>query len=399
MDVVMPQLGETVKEGTVTLWHKKVGERVEANEPLFEVNTDKVETEVPAPVSGVLAAILVGEGATVAVGATLAVIDEEGKPRAAAPPPVTHAPAAPSHTDAARAARRPTAPARGGEEERPLSPVVRRLLAEHGLDAAAITGSGAGGRITRDDVLAHVERHKSSAPGGGAEERVPLNKIRKRTAEQMALSWRTIPHVLQAVEVDFETVERARVARAEAWKSREGWALTYLPFVAFAVCRAVPDFPAVNATLDGDALVLHRRVNLGIAVDLGGEGLIVPVVKDAADKSLPDVARAIHAVSEKARSSRLAPDDVTEATYTVSNSGIFGTLLTAPIINPPQVAILSTDAVRRKPVADGDRVVVHPVGVLAQSFDHRAFDGAYSAAFLRKVKQILETRDWVSDLR
>ena len=169
--------------------------------------------------------------------------------------------------------------------------------------------------------------------------------------------------------------------------------------MAFAVCRAIPDFPAVNASLDGDTVVLHRRINLGIAVDLGGEGLIVPVVKDAATKALPELARAIHSVSEKARAGRLAPDDVTEATYTLSNSGSFGTLLTAPIINPPQVAILSTDAVTRKPVAHGDAVAIHPVGVLAQSFDHRAFDGAYSAAFLRKVKQTLEERDWAADLR
>jgi len=367
MDVVMPQLGETVKEGTLTVWRKKVGERVEANEPLFEVSTDKVETEIPAPVSGVVSAILVAEGSTVQVGAALAVIDEDGKPRAE--------------------------PSR----EAPLSPVVRRLLAEHGLEASGITGTGSGGRITRDDVLAHVERRKGEG-SPQRDERVALSKIRKRTAEQMALSWRTIPHVLQAIEVDFQAVDGARLAAADAWKTKEGWALTYLPFVAFAVCRAIPDFPAVNASLDGDALVLHRRINLGIAVDLAGEGLIVPVVKDAAGKSLADLARGIHSVSEKARSGRLAPDDVTEATYTLSNSGSFGTLLTAPIINPPQVSILSTDAVTRKPVADGDAVALHPVGVLAQSFDHRALDGAYSAAFLRKVKQILEGRDWGAEL-
>jgi pyruvate dehydrogenase E2 component (dihydrolipoamide acetyltransferase) len=360
MDVVMPQLGETVKEGTVTVWHKKVGERVEANEPLFGVNTDKVETEVPAPVSGVVGAILVPEGSTVPVGARLAVIEEEGRARAA--------------------------PAEGGP---PLSPVVRRLLAEHGLDASAIEGTGAGGRITRDDVLAHLERSKPAAaaqPAGG--DRVALSRIRKRTAEQMALSWRTIPHVLQAIEVDFHAVDQVRRGRN----------LTYVPFVALAVCKALPEFPALNATLDGDALVLQRRINLGIAVDLGGEGLIVPVVKDAGAKSLPDLAREIHSVSEKARAGRLLPDDVTGATYTLSNSGKFGTLLTAPIINPPQVAILSTDAVVDKPVASGGAVAIHPVGVLAQSFDHRALDGAYSAGFLRKVKQILEERDWAADL-
>ena len=378
MDVVMPQLGETVKEGTVTVWHKKVGERVDANEPLFGVNTDKVETEVPAPVSGVVSAILVAEGSTVPVGARLAVIEESGKARPA-----------PSTAPAPSAAPAP-APAPAEEREPRLSPVVRRLLAEHGLEASAIRGSGAGGRITRDDVLAHLEKSKPAAaaqPGGA--NRVALSKIRRRTAEQMALSWRTIPHVLQAIEVDFHAVDQARRGRN----------LTYLAFVAFAVCKALPEFPALNASLDGDALVLHRRINLGIAVDLGGEGLIVPVIKDAAAKSLPDVAREIHSISEKARAGRLSPDDVTEATYTVSNSGKFGTLLTAPIINPPQVAILSTDAVADKPVASGGAVAIHPVGVLAQSFDHRAIDGATSAGFLRKLKQILEERDWGADLR
>jgi pyruvate dehydrogenase E2 component (dihydrolipoamide acetyltransferase) len=346
-----------------------------------------------------VAAILVPEGSTVQVGATLAVIEEEGKARgAAAPAAAREAPPAARQASAAAlqaSAVARQAPAAGGEA--PLSPVVRRLLAEHGVDPSAVQGTGAGGRITRDDVLAFVEQRKPAAraqPAGS--ERHPLNKVRKRTAEQMALSWRTIPHVLQAVEVDFQAVDQARLARADAWKSKEGWALTYLPFVAFAVCKALPDFPALNASLDGDALVLHRRINLGIAVDLGGEGLIVPVVKDAGDKSLPDLARAIHSVSEKARAGRLAPDDVTEATYTLSNSGSFGTLLTAPIINPPQVAILSTDGVAKKPVARGETVVVHPVGVLAQSFDHRALDGAYSAAFLRKVRQILEESDWAS---
>ena len=284
MDVVMPQLGETVKEGTVTVWRKKVGERVEANEPLFEVNTDKVETEIPAPVSGVVSAILVAEWSTVQVGVALAVIEEEGKPHARAAP----ASAPPNPVAATPEARRPPRPATAPAHEGgpPLSPVVRRLLAEHEVDASAIAGSGAGGRITRDDVLAYVEGRKGSL-SPQAVERVPLNRIRKRTAEQMALSWRTIPHVLQAVEVDFQSVDRARLARAESWKAEEGWALTYLPFVAFAVCRAIPDFPAVNASFDGDALVLHRRINLGIAVDLGGEGLIVPVVKDAAGAGRP----------------------------------------------------------------------------------------------------------------
>jgi len=354
MQVVMPQLGETVAEGTVTAWRKKVGEHVEAGEPLFDVSTDKVETEVPAPASGVLSAILVSEGTTVKVGVTLATIGEPAPAQSGAP-----------------------------AEER-LSPVVRKLLAEHGLKPGDVAGTGAEGRITRRDVLDHLDRNKPAA--AAADERLPLNPVRKRTAEQTTAAWRSIPHVLQAVEVDFQAVESARGG------------LTWLPFVAHAVCEAIASFPHVNASLDGDALVVHRRINLGIAVDLGEGGLIVPVVKDAGVKSLPDLAREIRALAESARARKLRPDDVTGGTYTITNNGRFGTLLTAAIILPPQVAILSLDGVVKKPVAKGDSVVVHPVGVLAQSFDHRALDGAYSAAFLRRLKEILEGKDWTAAL-
>ena len=363
MQVIMPQLGETVAEGTVTAWRKKVGDRVEAGEALFDVSTDKVETEIPAPASGVLTAILVSEGTTVKVGTTLATIGEATATPGAAP---------------------------AVAEER-LSPVVRKLLAENGLQASEIAGTGADGRITRRDVLEYLERRKPAAPS--RDERLPLGPIRKRTAEQMALSWRTVPHVLQAVEVDFHEVDLARVAHRK-------WAqLTYLPFVARAVCEAIASFPLVNASVDGDALVVHRRVNLGIAVDLGADGLIVPVVKDAAARPLTDLAREIQALAERARARTLRPDDVTEGTYTLSNSGRFGTFLTAPIILPPQVAILSLDGVAPRPVAKGESVVIRPVGVLAQSFDHRAFDGAYSAAFLGRLKEIIEGTDWSSALR
>jgi len=218
----------------------------------------------------------------------------------------------------------------------------------------------------------------------------------------MAQSWRTIPHVFQAVEVDFGAVEQARAARGEAWKAKEGWSLTYLPFVGHALCAALAEFPVLNAAFEGDSLLLHSTVNLGIAVDLGTEGLIVPVVKEANRKSLPELARAIRSRVEKARGRQLAPDDVTEGTYTVSSSGNFGTFFTAPIINPPQVAILSIDGVARKPIvvrkAGEEAVAIRPVAILGQSFDHRALDGAYSAAFLRRLKAILEERDWLSAL-
>jgi len=302
----------------------------------------------------------------------------------------------------------------------PLSPVVRKLLGEHGLDAAKIIGSGRGGRIKRDDVLSFVERHGAATgpseakappappvavkiPAGG--QIIPLSKIRKMTGDHMVASKATSPHVLQAVEADFVRIERARKAHGEAWKAREGFSLTYLPFLARAVCRAIGDFPNINASIEGDNLVVHGRINLGIAVDLGFEGLMVPVVKDAHTKNVAGLALAIRDLSTRARDGKLMPDDLTEGTYTLSNSGPFGTLITAPVINQPQVAILSTDGVRKKPVviespdgSDGDMIGIRPIGVIAQSFDHRAFDGAYSAAFLNRLREIVETTDWSAEL-
>jgi 2-oxoglutarate dehydrogenase E2 component (dihydrolipoamide succinyltransferase) len=403
MDVIMPQLGETVAEGVVTKWYKKVGDTVTSEETLFDVETDKVSTEIPAQANGVIAEILVQEGVTAKVGARLAVIREAGaavvaapaaKAAAAAPAVVSSAPAATHYGKAAAADR--------------LSPVVRRLIAEHKLNPSSITGSGRDGRITREDVLAIVgagaaaERASAPLPAAAGDTRKPLNSVRKRTAQHLVKSWQSAPHVLQATEVDFLKVEEARRGAGAAWKAREGFSLTYLPFIAGAVAAALAKFPLLNASLDGDDLVLHARINIGIAVDLGFDGLVVPVVKDASGKSLAQIARAINDLAQRARTNRLKPDDMTEGTYTLSNSGVFGTLITAPIINQPQVAILSTDGVKKKPVViespQGDSIAIRPVGVLAQTFDHRAIDGAYSAAFLREVKTILETRDWLSAL-
>jgi 2-oxoglutarate dehydrogenase E2 component (dihydrolipoamide succinyltransferase) len=236
----------------------------------------------------------------------------------------------------------------------------------------------------------------------GPSERVRLNAIRRRTAEHLARAWVTVPAVLQAVEVDYHRVEEARRAAGAAWKAREGFSLTYLPFVARAVSIALAKFPRLNASVDGDELVLHRRINLGVAVDVNFDGLLVPVVKDVPSKSLPQIAREINDLAQRARANRLRPDDLSEATYTLSNSGVFGTEITAPIVNVPQVAILSTDGVRKKPVViegpAGDSIAIRPVGLLAQCFDHRAVDGAYSAAFLKEVRTVMETRHWIQDL-
>ena len=410
MDVIMPQLGETVAEGTVTKWHKKVGDAVRADEALFDVETDKVSTEVPAPASGVIAEILVAEGVTAKVGVRLAVIRESGAQPAKTPDARRETPDAPR---AVASDARPAAPAVAKAEGVGLiSPVVSRLLAEHNLNARDIRGTGRDGRITREDVLAHIERGvqtpdarrrtSASAPAGPGTEIESLNNIRKRTAEHMTKSWTTVPHVLQAVEADFARVDEARDAGGAAWKDQEGHSLTYLPFVARAVAQALILYPRLNASFHGDHLVLHRRINLGIAVDLNREGLMVPVVKDAAGMKLSQLARAIHDLATRARAGKLRPDDMTEATYIISNSGAYGTLITAPIISPPQVAILSTDGVRKRAVVlEGaqDTIAVRPVGILAQTFDHRAVDGAYSASFLGEVRNIIETRDWMQELQ
>jgi pyruvate dehydrogenase E2 component (dihydrolipoyllysine-residue acetyltransferase) len=235
------------------------------------------------------------------------------------------------------------------------------------------------------------------------DELVPLSRIRQQTAAHLVQSLGTSAHVLQAVEVDYEKVDRARKAKGGEWKSKEGYSLTYLPFIARAVCAAIAEFPWVNASFAGDALKVHKRVHLGVAVDLDFQGLVVPGVRDAHSRSLADLAREMNRIATAARAGTLKPDEMAGATYTLSNNGSFGTFFTAPIISQPQVAILSTDGVRKKPVVvegpGGDAIVVRPVGVLAHSFDHRAFDGAYSAAFLRKLKEILETRDWAAELK
>jgi pyruvate dehydrogenase E2 component (dihydrolipoamide acetyltransferase) len=411
MDVIMPQLGETVSEGTVSVWRANIGDEVSTKTPLFDVSSDKVEMEVPAPAEGTLLEICVAAGTTVPVGEVVAIIGKVGeevavKAEAAPSKEAVSAPssaAAPARTAAVKASNRDS-------NGNPLSPAVRRLVAENNLDPAAIAGTGAGGRIKKKDVLAHLAGGGAGAARAvpapapmqisGETEIIPFNNLRKMTAEHMVRSKATSPHVLQAVETDFGRVARVRENVSRSWKEREGFSLTYLPFVARAVCIAIRDFPRVNAQIDGESLVVHRRVNLGIAVDLDFDGLVAPVVKDADRMSLPELARAIRDVSDRARANKLTPDDFTEGTYTISNSGVFGTMITAPIINQPQVAILSTDGITKKPVVieneDGESIAIRPVGVLAQSFDHRAIDGAYSAAFLHRVREVIQTTNWAT---
>ncbi len=515
-DVVMPQLGETVTEGTITRWFKAVGDAVARDEPLFEVSTDKVDSEVPAPAAGTLAEIRVGEGDTVDVGTVLAVIADGASssappaagssatsgpssatsgpsaagsvPRApvapapsppdpAAPPAAPATPAAPvtpaaslgsvaasapsSGSPTSSEPSEPSAPSANGAAEATapapsaghgatngstgttllLSPVVRRLLADNHIDPASVVGTGPGGRITRSDVLGFIDAQRSggqpaplsepgtagvaigapaSAPapaparsgaglaagadlGVGDDELVPFTNIRRRTAEHMVRSKATSAHTLVVAEADFEAVEQVRRSAGERFRAEEGFSLTYLPFVARATVEALRRWPNLNASVGDDALIVHRRIHLAIAVDLAFEGLVAPVVHDADDLSVRGMARRIRDLATRARSKRLSPDDLTGGTFTVTNPGPFGTLMTGPIINQPQVGIVSTDGVKRRPVAvalpDGsEAVAIHSVGLLSLTWDHRAVDGAYAAAFVHEVAELLSTHDWVAEL-
>ncbi|MGI9121152.1 MAG: dihydrolipoamide acetyltransferase family protein [Acidimicrobiales bacterium] len=483
-DVTMPQLGETVTEGTITRWFKQVGDQVAADEVLFEVSTDKVDSEVPSPASGYLAEIVVAEGGTVEVGATLAVISDspaaegtgeeagsaaggeeasaDAKPQedgeeapivpdssgggegrsveaveAPAPEPEPAPPPEPQADTGPRSSGGPTGGTRDGQAPSPpsaprgtgskrlLSPVVRRLVADHQLDPDAIEGTGAGGRITRNDVQSVIDAGRGRAPSpttaqpsrpptpaappvvatddGTGDEVVAFSNIRRRTAEHMVRSKATSAHTLVVVEVDYEGVDRVRLAQKERFKAEEGVNLTYLPFVSRAVVDALREFPHMNASVGDDQLVVHRAVHLGIAVDIHFEGLMVPVVHAAGDKRLRVLAREISALAALARSRKLGPDDIAGGTFTITNPGPFATLITGAIINQPQVAILSTDGVRKRPVVvelpdSSDAIAVHPMGNLALTFDHRAVDGAYASAFAARIKDVLQTRDWAAEL-
>jgi len=294
--------------------------------------------------------------------------------------------------------------------------MVRRMVTDAGLDPASIAGTGVGGRITRGDVRAAIDlRGGGGAPApptpaagpvvtaGEGDTAVPLSNIRLRTGEHMVRSKSTSPHVLTAVEVDFENVERARREVGKAWKDAEGFSLTYLPFIARAVVDALEEFPHLNASVGDGELIVHDRVNLAIAVDLDFDGLLAPVVRDAHEKRLAAIAHDIRDLADRARSKKLSADEISGGTFTLTNPGQYGTLMQFPLINQPQVAILSTDGVARKPVVvtdeeGGESIAIHSVGVLALAWDHRAFDGAYAAAFLAALREILETRDWVPEI-
>jgi pyruvate/2-oxoglutarate dehydrogenase complex dihydrolipoamide acyltransferase (E2) component len=418
--IIMPQLGETVAEGKILVWFKSVGDEIKEGDNLFEVETDKVTMEVQAIVAGRLSEIRVGPGFTAKVGEVVAVIGNgvaKTPGSDAAPtkkPPQWRSPFEEVSTPADRFGHAK------GPNGIHLTPLARRLIAQGGLDlaelAAEVQRKGKK-RIDGAAVRAAISARPAApnappAPVAPALERSPLpgrqddvitlNNMRQKTGERLAEAWRTIPHVFQAIEVDFTAVDRVRKARKEAFQTAHGFSLTFLPFIARATCLAIAAYPQINARFDGKALTLSRDVNLGIAVDLDHNGLVVPVVRDAGSLTLIGVAKAMRRQIDKARSGKLSPEDFSGGTYSISNNGAFGTTFTAPIINAPQVGILSTDAIRLKPAVvstrEGDFVAPRMIGMIGMSFDHRAFDGAYSAAFLSRIKQIIETRNWDEEI-
>jgi pyruvate dehydrogenase E2 component (dihydrolipoamide acetyltransferase) len=419
-EVTMPKLGESITEGTIGSWLKQVGEDVAFDDPLFEVSTDKVDSEIPSPYDGTILEILVHGGETVPVGTVLARIgDKSGSPAGGGAQPATAA-----ATPAVPAA--PVMPAAGNGGGRLLSPLVRRLVAEHGLDVSAITGTGAGGRIRREDVQKAVAAQgarpaapvAAAAPASAAtpaapaaakavkavvderDEVVPLSRIRLITANTLKASQTLAASVWTSVEVDFDNVERFRGQYKTQFKKETGASLSYLPFISRATCDALRAFPTVNSAIDLEAktMTLHPYVNLGIAVDLDEQGLVVPVVKGADSLNIRGIASEIATKAAAARAKQLSNKEMTGSTFSITNPGPWASYASAPIINQPNVAILCTDGVKRRPVAVGDAIAIHPVGIIGLVYDHRAFDGSTASKFLLHIRDSLEKRDWAAEL-
>jgi pyruvate dehydrogenase E2 component (dihydrolipoamide acetyltransferase) len=434
-DVVMPQMGESIVEGTLTKWLKKVGDRVERDEPLFEISTDKVDTEIPAPAAGTLAATLVEEGKTVAINTVVARIDESGAAVAAAPaaagakPEPAPAPAPfvkepqPEPAPAAFAeATEPAEPAAAAPEEAagPLSPLVRRLAREHSIDLKQVRGTGAGGRITKQDIENYLAQRSAvaaaplpppaapapampapaaapppSTPPARAEaakvRMEPMTLMRSRIAEHMTASRRTSAHVTTMHKVDMTRVAKLRERNKAEVQGRYGFSLTYLPFIARAACEALRAYPLANASVEGTNIIYHNEINLGIAVALEG-GLIVPVIRNADEKSVLGLQHAIVDLAARARSRQLKPDEVQGGTFSITNFGGYGSLFGTPIINQPQVAILGVGAVEKTPVVvEDDAIAIRSIALIGLTFDHRLIDGAYADQFMTKLKGVLES--------
>jgi 2-oxoglutarate dehydrogenase E2 component (dihydrolipoamide succinyltransferase) len=447
-NVIMPQMGESIAEGTVTKWLKKIGDTIKRDEPLFEISTDKVDAEIPSPAEGVLVEILVNEGQTVAINTVVAKIGVQGEVAAKSPAPAKAAPAAapakPAPQPAAKAPAAPTPNRPASPSPRPApvlpapvsgdgggvavddelaqrrktksSPLVRKIALEHGVDVALIDGSGISGRVSKKDILEYIEHGakpeftspsvapatpmKPPAPTGPRQpavafppgERVTREKMtvmRKKIAEHMIMSRRVSAHVQTWQECDMHHVVKRRDALKDEFAGM-GVKLTYTAFIAEALVKALQTFPMLNASMEGEDTVLyHKDINIGIAVALDW-GLIVPVVKNAEKMNLLGLANTINDLGERARSKRLNPDDVQGGTFTITNPGVFGSLMGAPIINQPQVAILGVGVIKKRPVVIDDAIAIRPIMYLSLSFDHRLIDGAVAAQFLSHIVGELE---------
>jgi pyruvate dehydrogenase E2 component (dihydrolipoamide acetyltransferase) len=414
MNIIMPQMGESVAEGTITRWMKKVGDRVERDEPLFEISTDKVDAEIPSPAAGVLSKILVDENQTVEVNTVVGQIDGEAEPSPASADEATAQPAT------ASAQRIEVEQETSGDSEADVrsSPVVRRLAREHNVNLAQVQGTGSGGRISKKDIMTYLASVEASRPSArevtpppvdvhatqpsrapgvsvsftGATQAVPMTVMRRQIAEHMLASKRTSAHVNTFFEVEMTKVAETLARSGAEFERRNGIKLTYTPFFVCAVVEAIKQFPIVNSSLAGDNIIYKGNINVGVAVALE-TGLIVPVIKRAEEKSFLGIARALRELADRARSKRLSVDDVQEGTFTITNPGIFGSLMGTPIINQPQLAILGVGAIEKRPVVRNDAIAIRTMVYLSLSFDHRVLDGAIADQFMGKVKSVLENWD------
>jgi len=439
-NVLMPQMGESIFEGTITKWLKKPGDKVDRDEPLFEISTDKVDAEIPSPAAGVLKEIKVNEGQTVQINTVVAVLDDGGAPAAAAPPKEEAKPAPPVPVEArpAKEERKAEAPAPprpeppkpagpppaiGGEltfdpgklRERGIrtSPLVRKMAKEHGLDLTRISGTGAGGRVSKQDVLKAIESGvpaapRAAAPAGpamptevlgvavprermyfGRYETEPLTTMRRAIAEHMVLSKRTSPHVYSIDEADVTGIAQLRDRLKGEFERKTETKLTFMPFFIRAAVLALQAFPDVNSSLDGTTVVKHRDINIGVAVALEN-GLIVPVIKNADELNFLGLQRAVTDLATRARSKKLKPEDVQHSTFSITNPGVFGGLMGLPVINQPNVGILGLGAIQKRAMVINDAIAIRSMVYLTLSYDHRVVDGAIAHQFLGRIKKTLE---------
>ncbi len=414
-EIVMPQMGESIQEGTLTKWHKKVGDKVEREEIIFEISTDKVDTEIPSPASGTIVEILAKEGETVNVNAVVAILDTSNSATSIVEAPIKQIePAQLSQPQPSHAI--PESPS----QKVAASPLARKMAHEHDLDLSQIQGSGEGSKIVKNDILNALQNGKISpliaaaaaqvaapvfsAPvehiknsGGSTEgivdgvrvQRVPMTAMRKKIAEHMVMSKRTSPHVTSVIEIDLQKIVDLRNKFKDKFEKTHGFKLSFMPFFLHAAIEGVKTVPIINASVDGDTIVYKKDINLGVAVALDW-GLIVPVIKQASEKSFVGLGRELNNLAEKARLKKLSPDDVRGGTFSISNFGGFGTIIGQPIINQPQVAIFGIGAMQKKPLVINDAIAIRTTCHCVLSFDHRVIDGSDSGKFLSTVKNVLE---------